>query len=106
LSRENKRTCVAKGELLPCGAILFPVCGGGLWLMLISAQFFCLGVWGCNLVNKRVHTMQWELKTLLLKKNALVSSLVCSVFYGYFCVGNICLAHELVLVSPCWYEFL
>ena len=40
------------------------------WWTVVDAYFctvFCLGVWGCNLVNKRVHTMQWELDSFVKK---------------------------------------
>jgi hypothetical protein len=58
--------------------------GGGLRLMLIYAQFLLgsglgLGRW-CNVVNKRVHATQLELKTLVVK----YSFVFCSLFYEYW----------------------
>lgn len=43
LSRENKKTCVAKGGLLPCGAILFPVVLVG-WAV-VDAYFCTVFAW-------------------------------------------------------------
>jgi hypothetical protein len=52
--------------------------------MLIYAQFLLgsglgLGRW-CNVVNKRVHATQLELKTLVVK----YSFVFCSLFYEYW----------------------